>query len=367
MWFKTSKNLLEELINKVVPVIPSRTPYPVIQNILCSTENGRLNLLATDLDIYVKTWAEIETETDDDIKVLLPGKKLASIVKESGASEIEFMKEENRLVLKAGRTIFRIPIIDPEEFPRMFDKPSSFQFNMESKRLRSLFDSVEFAVSRGEDRPAMMGVLWEIKAEKSRMVATDGHRMALGDDANSPGISEQSHIMPSKIFNFIPKDFDGNLEVYLDDSKVGFLFESTEVVSRLIEGPYPDYEKVIPKDIKNTLTVNRDEINAALRRMMIFTNQVTRQVKFVLGGNTLKLAASSPEGEEATEDLACSYNGEGFEVAYNGAYLIEILRHISSEDVVFEITGALSAALIRGAGEREVQDRLYLVMPILLD
>ena len=366
MWFKIARDSLEELINRVVPVIPSRTPYPVIQNILCSTEKGRLILLATDLDIYVKTSFEIETT--EDARVLLPGRKLAGIVKESATDEIEFTKEENRVILKAGRSTFRIPILDPDEFPRMFERPTATKFNVEAGSLKNLFEAVEFAVSRGEDRPAMTGVLWEINKERNRMVATDGHRMALSEDkGNIPEISAQSHILPTKIFGFIPKDLEGSIDVFLDDAKIGFSFEATEVVSRLIEGPYPDYEKVVPAEINNILTVERDEVTAAVRRMMIFTNQVTRQIKLVLGKKTLQLYATSPEGEEAQEELSCTYKGEGFEVAYNGSYLLDVLRHITSEDVVFEITGALSAALLRGTGERAEQDRIYLLMPILLD
>lgn len=367
MWFKIAKSVLERLINLVVPVIPSRTPYPIIQNILCSSEKNKLTLLATDLDIYVKTFSEITTK--EETRVLLPGRKLAGIVKESSADEIEFIKEENRVILKAGRSTFRIPILDPDEFPRMFDRPSEIQFSLEAKELKFLFESVEFAVSKGEDRPAMTGVLWEIKQEHNRMVATDGHRMALADERKSiTDVSDQSQILPTKIFTFMPKEFDGSVDVFMDDAKIGLSFESTEIVSRLIEGPYPDYEKVIPQDINNILSVNREELTAALRRMMIFTNQVTRQIKLSLGKKSvLKLYATSPEGEEAQEELECSYNGEDFEVAYNGAYLLDVLRHIESDEVVFEITGALSAALIRGSGERTGQKRLYLLMPILLD
>lgn len=366
MWFKLSNKTLDELISKVVAVIPSRTPYPIIQNILFSTENGRLNLLATDLDIYVKTWAEISSQ--EKAKVLLPGRKISGIVRESAAEEIEFTLEENRVILKAGRSVFRIPILDPEEFPRMFDKPSAVTFSVDGQGLRQIFEAVEFAVSRGEDRPAMTGVLWEIKSDYSRMVATDGHRMAVSEDRGDiPKVDEQSHILPTKIFSFLPKDLDGAIEVSIDDAKIGLSFGSTEVVSRLIEGPYPDYEKVIPTEINNVLTVNREELSAALRRMMIFSNQVTRQIKFALGNKNIELYSFSPEGEEAQEELVGSYKGESFEVAYNGAYLIDMLRHIEAEDVMFEITGALSAALVRGAGDRGQKDRFYLVMPILLD
>lgn len=366
MWFRTSKNTLEKLINRVVPVIPSRTPYPIIQNILCSTEDENLSLLATDLDIYVKTSAGIEVA--EQTRVLLPGRKLAEIVKESAAEEIEFTKEESRVIVKAGRSTFRIPILDPDEFPKMFERPSAIKFNIEAAALRNLFEAVEFAVSRGEDRPAMTGIFWEIKPERNRMVATDGHRMALSEDKeNILNISDQSLILPTKIFNFLPKDIEGSVDVFLDDTKIGLRFESTEVVSRLIEGPYPDYEKVIPAEINNFLTVNREELTAAVRRMLIFTNQVTRQIKLALGKKNLELYSTSPEGEEAQEEVSYTYQGDGFEVAYNGSYLLDVLRHISSDDVVFEITGALSAALLRGAGDRDRQDRLYLLMPILLD
>jgi len=366
MWFKIANETLEKLINRIAPVIPSRTPYPIIQNILCYTENGNLNLLATDLDIYVKTFIEIDAS--EDFRVLIPGKKLSGIVKESGDNQLEFVKEDSRIVPKAGKSIFRFPMLDPDEFPRMFDRPSDVVFNIDASGVKHLFDSVEFAVSRGEDRPAMTGVLWEIKPDYNRMVATDGHRMALGDDKdNIPDVSEQSHILPTKIFSFMPRDFDGSVDIYLDDSKIGLCFEGTEIVSRLIEGPYPDYLKVIPDEINNILTVKRDGFIQALKRMMIFSSQVTHQIKLKLGKKKLILSATSPEGEDAHEDLDCKYEGESFEVAYNGLYLQDILRHIESEDVVFEITGALSAALIRGAGERDKQKRLYLLMPILLD
>lgn len=366
MWFKLEKNLLEDLINRVVGVIPSRTPYPIIQNILCSTEADKLSFLATDLDIYVKTWIDVKAK--EDAKILLPGRKILSIVKESNADEIEFTREENRVIVKAGRSVFKMPILDAEEFPRMFELPKETKFSVEGDELRNIFEAVEFAVSKGEDRPAMTGIFWELKEKRNRMVATDGHRMAVSEDReNYPKIDDRSQILPTKIFNFFPKEIDGPIDVSIDSTKIGLSFGATEVVSRLIEGPYPDYEKVIPKEIKNVLTVNRDELNAALRRMMIFTNQVTRQIKFVLGKKNLELSSFSPEGEEAHEELPAAYKGETFEVAYNGSYLLDILRHIETDEVVFDITGALSAVLIHGKGAREEQNRFYLLMPILLD
>jgi DNA polymerase-3 subunit beta len=366
MWFKLERNLLEELIERVVPVIPSRTPYPIIQNILCSTEGGNLSFLATDLDIYVKTWTALKAK--EEAKILLPGRKLLGIVKESNADEMEFTREENKIIVKAGRSVFKMPILDAEEFPRMFELPQETRFSVDGKDLRHIFEAVEFAVSKGEDRPAMTGIYWELKNQRNRMVATDGHRMAVSEDKNSiPKIEERSQILPTKIFNFFPKEIDGPIEVSMDNTKIGLSFNSTEVVSRLIEGPYPDYEKVIPKEIKNVLTVNRDELTSALRRMMIFTNQVTRQVKLVLGKKTLEISSFSPEGEEAHEELTATYKGESFEVAYNGSYLLDIMRHIETEDVVFDITGALSAALIHGSGTKDEQVRFYLLMPILLD
>ena len=242
------------------------------------------------------------------------------------------------------------------------------RFTYPAQEFLELFNAVEFAVSKGEDRPAMTGVLWESNGY-NRLVATDGYRMALieGRKLNV----KFSIILPVKLIKAcLPKrnkktNLDFDLDICIQDNKIGIRFGNREIVTRLIEGPFPDYERIIPQDIQNVLTVDKSELKEKIRSLLVFTNPITRLIKFSLSKDGVKLSVSSPEGEEMETTLSeYNYRGEEFEVGYSGSYLLDILRHIASDAIVFEITGAVSAALAHA-----LKDRTFFIlqMPVLLD
>lgn len=258
------------------------------------------------------------------------------------------------------------------------------------------FKAVEFAKSTGQDRPAMTGILWEVKRRprRNRMVATDGHRMVIAEGEKIDG--NFSVIIPPKLIqtclpnlpkakHSLEKMEKETVEIVINDAKIGIIYNNKEIVSRLIEGPYPDYEKVIPHNYSresepypHKLRVDRKTFIEKIRALLPFTNKLTSQIKFSLAPPKSKcasfykiiLSVSSPEGETMTTELPGEYEGEEFEVAYNGKYLLSTLRHFAEDTIILAPTGALSAAALwsldeKGKGNR---DKFFqLLMPILLD
>lgn len=240
-------------------------------------------------------------------------------------------------------------------------------FSYPAQAFLDMFYAVEYAASRGEDRPAMTGIFCQVHNRHLRMVATDGHRMVVKNGAQLDR-RFTAIIRRELITKCLPKPkknkpVEGELDITIGEAKMGIRYGSREIAARLIEGPYPDYEKVIPETADNVLTVNREEFTDKLRSLIPFTIKLTRQIHFHLSPKGVKLTATSPEGETVETELDCTYKGEEFEVAFNGSYLLEILKHTESETVTVGLTGAMSAAIIKGMDE----SYFSLIMPILLE
>jgi DNA polymerase-3 subunit beta len=344
-----------------------------LNNLLIATEpvSGSISISATDLEIYLKKESILPGLTKNLAaeRVILPGRKLLELTREVQGDLIEISSSENRILIQAGPTRAVLSGLDPAEYPEPPEFPSQVSFKFSSSLLDELFESSVFAVSRDESRPAMCGVFWELKPGELRMVATDGYRLALVKRLGGPVPTEAQPfkvIVPAKVFNHLP-DGEQELAVSLDPQKIGFKFNQTTLIARLIEGPYPDYDRVIPAPSEKHLIVGTDSLAAGLRRVALFADTATRTIHFRLSNDSLKLYAATPDLGEATEELSCSYSGDEMEIGYNASYLLDILRHIDSDEVVFELTTQRAAALIRPKTPKEGIEKLFLLMPIRLD
>jgi len=360
MWFVINREEFLKILSPVSKVIPTKTPYPIIQNVYISVEDKKLICIGTDLDSYIKTWTEIEAEEN---KVLIPGKKLIEIVKEVKENEVSIGIEDNKFILQSGRSKFSIPLLDAGEFPDLLASPQGVALDINSTVLIKGYEKTKITVSKQLDRPSMTGILMDIRAEELRFVSTDGYRLSFYSVPGEFGTKTQLIISP-KVFGFLP-DGDYPVKFSYDDSKMEFSFSWMEIRSRLIEGPYPDYEKVIPSEVKNKLYVNRDGILSAIRRVMILSDEHTRRVKFKIAGEGVTLQASTPEGGEATEIVEGEYQGEPLEVIYNGRYLVEIINLIDSDRIVIGMNDSSSPGVVFGEGQEK--SPMYLLMPIVME
>ena len=368
MKFTLTKSKLGTYLQHILQVVPTKSTLPILSNILIEALEGKIKISATDLDISITT--SIECAVVKKGSVSLPAKILFDIIKELPESEISFEASNNRISIKIPNGSYRIATVPADDFPKLPPVNTKKEINISGNELVKMIKKTSFACSTDETRPALNGVLWQTKGDQMQMVATDGHRLARMAVENKmlKGLHEDV-IIPPKVLNIITRF------VTQENQEVGIIFGENNIIfnlgdiiltSRLIEGPYPNFEQVIPSDNDKSLRINKEDLNGSVRRVSILSNALTHQVKFTLEENKLKLSTTNADvGGEGKEALTCEYSGDVIEMGYNATYIMDILSKIDEEEVVFELSSAVSACLIFGANIPKEQ-YLCLIMPLRL-
>lgn len=355
-----------ENLTGVIGALPGRTTYPVLQNILIEVFDKKLSMAATDLDSYIRKEVPLLAGSKAEKgKVIMPGRKLMEACREISADKILLHTEENNIRLQSGASKFLFASLDPAEYPEPPTPPKGTELEFPLNTLIEVYETTNFAASHDESRPAMCGLYWDVKEKEAIMVATDGYRLAMVKKLGKFA-GKFTSIIPPKVFTLFPQNEEKVL-IIADQSKISFSFENTFVMSRLIEGPYPDYERVVPKGHPNLLRVDRETFTAALRRTSVFAHQIGRLVTLEISGKELKLFAQSPELGSVSENLECNYKGKDLKIGFNVNYLIEVLKHIDTDEVVMELSGPLNAGLVKPGAPIPETEKLFLLMPIHLD
>lgn len=361
MDFKIGKTALEKTLSSVVRIIPPKSTYTVLQNVILEAREKQLSVEATDLDIFIKK--VVPADIKETGKVLIPGKKILEITRESGAEEIGFKLKELNLQISAGNAHFNIPSLDYQEFPEVPKFPEKKWFAMKLGEAQEMVDSTIFMVAKDISRRPMNGVLVQVKEGELKFVTTDGARLALNkkEKKESPG----ELIVAPKLFDLINFESpEEALEVYAEERMMGLRFLDTTIIARLIEGPYPNYEGVIPKAFVGNCTIEKNVLDGALKRVSLVSSPHIKNVKFDFSSGGIVLSASSPDIGEAKEEIPGVYEGEKLGIWFNASYIIEILRHVSTSDVVMQLTSQSTAALLGPKAEENV---LYLLMPLRIE
>jgi DNA polymerase-3 subunit beta len=367
MKFTITREKLQEGLVAVAASVPAKTTLPVLANILVEATKDGVRFSATDLDIAVST--VIPAEVDAEGAVTLPARKLVEIVRElpSGGVRVTATGEQ-RVQLECGRTKFKLLGISKDEFPRFpqvkFDKP----WTVNSGDLQKLIGHVAFAASVEESRPILNGVLWELRPERMRMVATNGHRLAKMDIAAAGGRESADLIVPPKALEQIRRLFGPSEEIALAKSEnhLGFRSDQTAVFTRLIEGPYPNYEQVIPRENDKVATVDRQAFAAALRRVGVVASDQTHRVRLTFAAGIAKFSVSTPDLGEAHDEIALTYEGDPLEIGFNANYLLEVLKYMPTDEVRLTFKAPERAATVEPVGWDENASYLCLVMPLRL-
>lgn len=370
-------------ISTVLDAVPSKPAQPVLSNLLLDADEGGITLGATDLDLSMST--RISAQIDHTGRVAVPARTLAEIAREWPESVLNVSVEDGRLVVsgslgpKKGEGRYTLATASPEEFPEMPDAIDGVMVDFEEagisdgQLLRSMIDKTSFAVSRDETRPVLNGVLWRLEVEHMAMVATDGSRLAefkhRWNGSGIDGLGEGTEvILPPQVCSQISKLLEGSPElkkVTVGSSQVLFELGETRLLSRLIEGPYVDYEQVVPRENDKSLTVPVEEMLPAVRRVSILSSSYTHQVRMSLSDDSVELNASSQEiGGEAREQIPGEYEGESLDLAYNAQYLIDILRKMGAGNAVFDLKDSVTAAIVRPSVQAEGEESYYLLMPM---
>jgi DNA polymerase-3 subunit beta len=367
MKFTITRERLHEGLAAVAASVPTKTTLPVLSNILVEAVSDGVRLSGTDLDIAVSTVVPAEVDTEGAVTV--PAKKLVEIVRELPSAAIRVAAAgEQRVDLECGRSRFRLLGIPRDEFPNF--PPVSFDdsWTVTCSDLQKLINHVSFAASTEESRPILNGVLWELHQDVMRMVATNGHRLARMDVPVSGSAESTPLIVPPKALEqvrmlFGPAD---EIEIARSDNHLGFRAGGTVIFTRLIEGPYPNYEQVIPKDNDRACAVEKDSLAAALRRVGVVASDQTHRVRLQFTGGTLKLSVNTPDLGEAQDEIAVTFDGDQLEIGFNANYLLEILKFMPTDEVRLTFKAPERAATLEPVGWDDPASYLCLVMPLRL-
>lgn len=356
-------------IQTVLNVVPPKTTLPILSNLLLETDTESLRIGATDLDLSIITRCPVQITEPGSITV--PARKFAEIVRELPDTPVDIEVDERKVVIRCGQGVFRLSGTDKEEFPTLPEVQSERSVTLSSSALQRLIRKTLFAVSTDETRPNLNGALWRIGKGMVLMVATDGHRLAKASMASEvPDVVTEGIIVPPKALSNLAR-LIGESEVppriTIGDNQIVFELEQSTLCSRLIEATFPEYERVIPTNNRQSLRVNREALQSAVRRVAVLSNSTTRQVRFSIKPGYVELSASSQDiGGEAREEVPAQYTGEPLDIGYDYRYILDVIDRIESEDVVFRLETPISAGLITPAEQAEGEDYLCLIMPLRL-
>lgn len=386
MKYRVKRAELWQGIDTVLDAVPAKPALPMLANLLLVAEEESLSLTATDLDLSIRT--QIPAAVQRRGRVAVPARTLAEIVREWPEGELAIEVNDERLVLSGslgdenrGHGAYALPGMSADDFPPMPTSLTGLSVDwkavegFDAKGLIEMINKTAFAVSRDDTRPILNGVFWKLTGQGIEMVATDGHRLAhhrrrLDLSRQIPGEGTEA-IVPPQALNQVVKLLNSGVgrrelqRITIGDSQVLFDLGDTQLLSRRIEGPFVDYQQVIPRDNDRQLRLASDHLLPAVRRVSILASSYTHQIRLKLGKNQLELTATSPEiGGEAREVLPAVYHQEEMEVGYNANYLMEILRKMNAPEVVFELKNSLTAAVLRPGELAEGEEYYCLLMPL---
>ncbi len=368
MKFSMPKESLSRTLQSVVSAVPPKSTLPILSNFLIEASEGKLRLTCTDLDVSVCT--ETPSSVAATGRVTVPARRFAEIVRELPPDDIKVGSDELKLTLDCAIGQFTLMGMDPEEFPKLPEVEEGAKLTVPGPEFARAIRSTLYAVSTDETRPVLNGVLLELREGALRLVATDGHRLARFTlrDPGLRGAKKADAIVPPKPLNLIQKivgDTGAPLEMMLARNYAIFTVGETTIYSRLLEGPFPNYEQVIPRDNPKRAVVARVGLVSALRRVSILADSLTHQVRAGLRKNRLDLQVQTNDVGEGAEAVPCEYVGDDLDIGFNAAYLSDALRNMEAENVVLALDKPTTAAVVMPAGDGP-EESLALVMPLRL-
>jgi len=361
MKFSVSKEKLIEGLQTVQNVVSTRTTLPILSNVLLEASSGGVQLTTTDLDVGIR--GNIEAQVDKEGSTTLPARRLFSIVRELSAPEVQIeIDSKNVASIRCGPSFFKILGLPGEEFPPLPKFQNAKTFTMRQKDIREGLRQTSYAISTDETRYVLNGILFSFKDNKLTLVATDGRRLALMDiELEFPRSQEVEIIVPTKAISELQrllKD-DGELKLSVSENQISFELNGVLLVSKLVEGNYPNYRQVIPGEVKERITLERETFLAAVHRVSLLATEKSNSVKLVFSKNNIDITANTPEVGEARESLPVQYKGRDFSIAFNPEFLMAPLKNLSADEVYLDLIDEMSPGVIK------IQSPfLYVLMPM---
>lgn len=368
MKFQIEQSLLLNEVQRMIGVIPSKTPISILETFLFRLEGNQMQISATDLDVSLTSTIDVTGIQDGEIS--LPAKKLMELVRELPSEQLTIDSHgENNVQISTALGQFNIPGKEPDNFPVLPEIEKIADIKIDPERFLHFINHAGFSVSHDPLRPALTGVLFQFAADKLTVVSTDGHRLSkIVDNDFASGIENTQLIIPSPALNQLGKllaDSSESLRMGIARNHVVFEFQHTTMYCRLIDGKYPPFDSVIPNENSRDMIAELKLVTQSLRRVSTLSNMNTRQVIFSLSANELTLHAEDSEfGSRAEEKITVNHTGDDFQVAFDYIYLQEIFKHVGSDDVLFKFGDFTKPVLIFPQGDQKGLDVLFLLMPI---
>ena len=367
MKFTTDRESLLRPLQLVTGVVERRQTLPVLSNLLVRAADGVVSFTGTDLEVQLV--ASIDgIEVEQEGSATIPARKLADIWRSLvEGSKVSVAVEGTRTIVRSGRSRFALATLPVDEFPDVASQDADVTVSLPLADLQRLLDKTSFAMAQQDVRYFLNGMLLEITSAHVRAVATDGHRMAMCTvEQNVAGVDRVQVIVPRKgviELGRLLNDSSADVELSLGRNHLTVKQDAYTLTTKLVDGKFPDYETVIPREAGKTLVGDRETLRHAFQRAAILSNEKYRCVRLSLEGDQMKIEANNPEQEEAEEIVAIEYDGDSLEIGFNVAYLQDVLGVIETESVRLSVADANSSALIKAPG---VDDSLYVVMPMRL-
>ncbi|MDD0844835.1 DNA polymerase III subunit beta [Pseudomonas sp. Gutcm_11s] len=367
MHFTIQREALLKPLQLVAGVVERRQTLPVLSNVLLVVEGQQLSLTGTDLEVELVGRVTLEDSAEPG-EITVPARKLMDICKSLPSDAlIDIRVDEQKLVVKAGRSRFTLSTLPANDFPTVEEGPGSLTFTLVQSKLRRLIDRTSFAMAQQDVRYYLNGMLIEVQTGVLRAVATDGHRLAMcAMQASIENTEKHQVIVPRKGILELARlltEQDGEVAIVLGANHIRATTGEFTFTSKLVDGKFPDYERVLPRGGDKLVVGDRQALREAFSRTAILSNEKYRGIRLQLASGQLKIQANNPEQEEAEEEVAVDYNGSSLEIGFNVSYLLDVLGVMTTEQVRLILSDANSSALVQ---EADNDDSSYVVMPMRL-
>ncbi|MDM7951591.1 DNA polymerase III subunit beta [Hydrogenophaga sp.] len=363
--FKSTQDKVLASLQSVAGIVERRHTLPILANVLLRKTGSQVQLTTSDLEIQIRTTAELDGDSAN-FATTLGARKLIDILRTMPADQtVSLESTGGKLILKGGKSRFTLQSMPAEDFP-LVQESASFgpAFSVPQKTLKSLLSQVSFSMAVHDIRYYLNGILFVAEGKQLSLVATDGHRLAFASSALEVEVPKQEVILPRKTVIELQRllsDKEGAIEMQFAANQAKFSFDGMEFVTKLVEGKFPDYNRVIPKNHKNIVTLGRVPLLASLQRTAIMTSEKFKGVRLNIEPGSLRVASSNAEQEEAVDELDVDYSGDTIEIGFNVTYLIDALQNMSQEMVRIELSDGNSSALVTNPDDNAFK---YVVMPM---
>ena len=366
MKINTTKNSLFSALNETNKVIPIRTTLPILSCVLLEARKDLLYITATDLEQTIST--TIAAKTVEEGKTALSSGRFLEIVAALPDTQIELsVSSDHQVEINSPQGVYNIIGKDPEEFPETPTLSGDQQLLINTKEFLRIINSTTYAVSKDDLKPALCGIYLNIKENQMTAVSTDGHRLVKYKKTTNSTNPEGSIIVPVKFFNIIKTGQINNetTTIKTSENHIEVNYNNTKIITRIIKETFPDFNSVIPEELKIHIKINKEKFLEAIKRVSIFSNKTTKQINLTFNSNEITISTEDQETRSsAKEHIDCDFSGEGFTVGYNSQYLKEVVQHIQGQETNMFLSGPLTAAVFKSNKNEEGEEITTLLMPL---